>query len=107
MIDQVSNEQIEIFEDGNADLFKASALGFGLVSGYIIAGFATLAYLLWMITNIYLLLIGDSIINAILSYTSIWIGLLLTIVFLAINILVIAGVIYLVKLITKAFKGKD
>ncbi len=106
MVNQVSNEQVEISKGGNLELFKASALGFGLVSGYFVAGFAAIIYLLWLITNMYSILIGGSILYQLFPYTSIWIGLLLTIVFIVLNVLILAAIIYLIGLISKIFKSK-
>lgn len=106
MIDQVSNEYIEVSEGGNAELFKASALGFVLVLGYIVTGFVTVIYLLWLITNIYELLVGLSIFYLYVPYLSVWIGLIFSIGFLAANILVLFFVVFIIRIITKAIKNE-
>ncbi|MCK4896662.1 MAG: hypothetical protein KAS47_07630 [Candidatus Heimdallarchaeota archaeon] len=104
MAEQVSLVQKETSEKALSESFVASLLGTGIVLGYIIACFAALIYVLWLITNIYELLVGLSIFYDLMTYSNIWIGLLIAIGFLAINILALFIILYLVRLIMKLFR---
>ncbi|MCK4972093.1 MAG: hypothetical protein KAS52_02150 [Candidatus Heimdallarchaeota archaeon] len=104
MAEQVSLVQKETSEKALSESFVASLLGTGIVLGYIIACFAALIYVLWLITNIYELLVGLSVFYDLMTYSNIWIGLLIAIGFLAINILALFIILYLVRLIMKLFR---
>ncbi len=104
MAEQASLVQTETSDKTLSESLIVSLLGSGIVLGYIIACFAALIYLLWLITNMYELLVGLSIFYDLTRYTTIWLGLLLAIVFLAMNFLALFLIIFLVRIITKAIK---
>lgn len=104
MAEQVSLVQTETSEKNLSDSVIVSLIGSGIVLGYFIACFTALIYVLWLITNIYELLVGLSIFYDLILYSSIWMGLFFAIVFLALNVLAIFLIIYIIKLITKAVK---
>ena len=106
MAEQVYPVQTETSQTDPIESFKAFILGSGIVLGYIFACFAALIYVLWLITNIYELLVGLSIFYDLMSYSNVWIGLLIAIGFLAINFLAIALIFYIVRLIVKVIKNR-
>ncbi len=107
MVEQVSLVQTETSEKNLSDSVMVSLIGSGIVIGYFIACFAALIYVLWLITNIYELLVGLSIFYDLILYSSIWMGLLFAIAFLALNILAILLVTSIIRLITKAVKRES
>ncbi|MHA1347536.1 MAG: hypothetical protein ACTSU7_01095 [Candidatus Heimdallarchaeaceae archaeon] len=104
MAEQVSLVQAEVSDNDLVESSKAMVLGSGIVVGYLAIGFAILLYLLWLITNIYELLIGNSFIYDSITYFSIWSGLFLAFVFIGANILALYLIIFISNKIVKAIK---
>ncbi|MHA1557718.1 MAG: hypothetical protein ACTSPM_12390 [Candidatus Heimdallarchaeota archaeon] len=104
MAEQVSILQTETSEKDFSESIIVFLIGSGIVLGYIVACFVALLYLLWMITNIYELLVGLSIFYDLVRYTTIWMGLPLAIGFLVLNVLAIFIVIFIIRRIIRAIK---
>ncbi len=107
MVEQVSLVQTETSEKNLSDSVIVSLIGSGIVLGYFVACFTALIYVLWLITNIYELLVGLSIFYDLILYSSIWMGLFFSLAFLALNILAILLVTFIIRLITKAVKRES
>lgn len=105
MVEQVYPVQTETAENDFIESSKAFIVGSGIVLGYITVCFAALIYVLWLITNIYELLVGLSIFYDLIRYSNVWVGLLIAIGFLALNFLAISIIFYIVRLIIKAIKN--